>query len=77
MSRFFVRIQRDGFEPLCMNWSDDEEPEYFMHRADRIWGIVEASDAEDAMAKLVDHAYENDLWYSIGGSKAPPGVCNG
>lgn len=66
-SKFLVRIRRDGFNVGCRPWGNNRTEEYFKHDELRIWGIVEAGNSEAAIDKLIDHAYENDLWYSIGG----------
>lgn len=69
MSMFVVAISRAGFNPSVypLLGPTQEQAEYFKHDKDRIWGMVSAGNAEDAMQKLLEHAYANDLWYSIGG----------
>jgi hypothetical protein len=68
-----VTIKRTGDDPHCYRVGQEflqlKQRVGFKHNKESIWGIVEAESAEDAMQKLIDYAYENDLWYGIGGKK--------
>ena len=42
---------------------DDAEDERWRVNPHVVWGIVEAKDCDDAMAKLLAYCGENKLWY--------------